>query len=78
MTNIPTRFPVSLDGTDFQATSALLRLSTEYEINSLREEILRRLGLSWPRTLVQWESRERRATDASGVYAPRPSIPHPT
>lgn len=69
---------MSLDGTDFQATSALLRLSSEYGVNSLREEILRRLGLSWPRTLIQWEIRERRVTDATGVYAPRPSIPHPT
>ena len=44
-------------------------------MNALREEILRRLSLSWPHTLIQWESRERRVTDASGVYAPRPSIP---
>ncbi|KAK7692666.1 hypothetical protein QCA50_004299 [Cerrena zonata] len=70
-------FPVSLDGNDFQATSALLRLSTQYEVNALREEVLRRLSLSWPSNLVQWESRERRVTDANGVYAPRPTIPHP-
>lgn len=71
-------FPVSLDGTDFQATSALLRLSTVYEVEGLRAEVLRRLYLSWPRILPQWEARERHVTDADGVYAPRPSIPHPT
>ncbi|KAI0081861.1 hypothetical protein K474DRAFT_1586594 [Panus rudis PR-1116 ss-1] len=69
--------PVSLDGNDFQITYALLTLSTRYDITTLRAEVLRRLGMSWPRTLAQWEAREKKATNADGVYVPRPSLPHP-
>jgi hypothetical protein len=65
------------DGTTFPIVSGLLRLSTKYHVDRLREEVLRGLSNSWPTTLSQWEAREARATDATGVYAPRHALPHP-
>ena len=65
------------DGTTFPTVSGLLRLSTKYRVDHLREEIIRGLSTSWPTTLSQWEARELRATDATGVYAPRHALPHP-
>lgn len=65
------------DGTTFSVVSGLLRLSTKYRVDRLREEVLRGLSTSWPTILSQWDAREARATDATGVYAPRHALPHP-
>lgn len=46
-------------------------------METLRADVLRRLALAWPQNLVQWEAREKSVTDADGVYAPRPFLPHP-
>ena len=65
------------DGTTFSVVSGLLRLSTKYHVDRLREEVLHGLSTSWPTVLSQWDAREARATDATGVYAPRHALPHP-
>lgn len=70
-------FPVTMVGQDFPVTHALLKLATAYEVDNLREEIIHRLGQSWPATLSQWEVREKSAVNEEGVYAPRPKLPHP-
>lgn len=57
--------------------SAILRLSTKYEIAGLRDTAIRNLSLSWPMTLDLWELREKAVTTAEGMYAPRPLLPHP-
>ncbi|EIW63073.1 uncharacterized protein TRAVEDRAFT_113630 [Trametes versicolor FP-101664 SS1] len=62
---------------NFPVASAILRLSTKYEIAGLRETAIRNLSVSWPTTLDLWELREKAATSADGMYAPRPSLPHP-
>lgn len=69
--------PVAMVGKDFSVTSALLKLATVYKIENLRDELLRRLGQSWPTTLAQWEIREKSVVNEEGVYAPRPKLPHP-
>ena len=65
------------DGTTFSVVAGLLRLFTKYHVDRLREEVIRGLSISWPTTLLQWDAREARATDATGVYAPRHALPHP-
>ncbi|KZT19911.1 hypothetical protein NEOLEDRAFT_1076856 [Neolentinus lepideus HHB14362 ss-1] len=65
------------DHSDMPAVSGLLRLSTKYRVRHLRQQLLRSLSTMWPTTLLQWETRETLATNASGDYAPRPVIPHP-
>ncbi|PSS37870.1 hypothetical protein PHLCEN_2v338 [Hermanssonia centrifuga] len=65
------------DTLHFPVTSALLRLSTLYKVESIRADVLQRLLLSWPLNLSQWEAREKSVTNVDGVYAPRPVLPHP-
>lgn len=43
----------------------------------MRQDILRGLSGSWPTSLVKWDAREAKATDTSGLYAPRHGLPHP-
>ncbi|KAJ7175029.1 hypothetical protein C8R43DRAFT_1119056 [Mycena crocata] len=62
---------------DFPAVAAVLRLSTKYLVEHLRQRCMTRLDLDWPTTLAGWDAREQNATDASGHYAPRASCPHP-
>ncbi|TFK54362.1 hypothetical protein OE88DRAFT_1625221 [Heliocybe sulcata] len=65
------------DHSDMPAVSGLLRLSTKYQMRHLRHQLLRSLSTMWPTTLVQWENRESSAVNSSGVYTPRPKMPHP-
>ncbi|KAJ3537834.1 hypothetical protein NM688_g6614 [Phlebia brevispora] len=65
------------DIADFPVASALLKLSTKYQVLALRTDVLHRLTLAWPRSLTQWELREKSVTGTDGVYAPRPFLPHP-
>ncbi|KAJ7431467.1 hypothetical protein B0H11DRAFT_851718 [Mycena galericulata] len=62
---------------DFPAVAAVLRLSTKYLVEHLRQRCMTRLDLDWPSTLAGWDHREQAATDALGHYAPRASCPHP-
>lgn len=62
---------------DFAAIAAVLRLSTKYFIEHLRQRCLARLQNDWPSTLEGWDIREREATDHLGRYAPRESCAHP-
>ena len=62
---------------DFVVISAVLRLATNYGVETLRETVLRTLSLSWPSTLQLWEVREKAVTTIDGVYVPRPGLPHP-
>ncbi|KAH9935080.1 hypothetical protein B0H21DRAFT_76663 [Amylocystis lapponica] len=62
---------------DFPAIAAVLRLSTKYLIDTLRERCLLRLESDWPSTLASWDGREKQATDALGRYTPREVYPHP-
>jgi hypothetical protein len=65
------------DNTDFANVSAVLRLATKYEVNRLRQDVLRGLSVAWPRFLAQWDIREANATSTNGVYEPRKFLPHP-
>ncbi|KAJ6599459.1 hypothetical protein B0H10DRAFT_722708 [Mycena sp. CBHHK59/15] len=62
---------------DFPAVAAVLRLSTKYLVEHLRQRCMTRLTLDWPSTLSGWDLREQAATDSIGHYAPRTSCPHP-
>ncbi|KAJ7113297.1 hypothetical protein C8R43DRAFT_1091420 [Mycena crocata] len=62
---------------DFPAVAAVLRLSTKYLVEHLRQRCMTRLDLDWPTTLAGWDTREQNATDTSGHYAPRACCPHP-
>ncbi|EMD38779.1 hypothetical protein CERSUDRAFT_151409 [Gelatoporia subvermispora B] len=62
---------------DFPAIAAVLRLSTKYLIEHLRQRCLLRLETDWPTSLLGWDYRERQATDSTGRYNPRDSFPHP-
>ncbi|KAJ7690939.1 hypothetical protein B0H14DRAFT_3100898 [Mycena olivaceomarginata] len=55
----------------------VLRLSTKYLVEHLRQRCMARLEVDWPSTLVVWDQREQAATDAFGHYQPRASCPHP-
>ncbi|TFK47038.1 hypothetical protein OE88DRAFT_850946 [Heliocybe sulcata] len=63
---------------NFQAISAVLRLSTKYFIDHLRQHCISLLEADWPCTLAGWDHREKLATDPnSGRYTPRDLYPHP-
>ena len=55
----------------FPALSAVLRLSTKYFVEHLRQHCLARLNADWPSTLCGWDLKERGATDEYGRYLPR-------
>lgn len=63
--------------TDFAAISAVLRLSTKYFIEHLRERCIARLAIDWPTSLPDWDRRELDGTDSEGRYNPREIFPHP-
>ncbi|TBU61486.1 hypothetical protein BD310DRAFT_873504 [Dichomitus squalens] len=61
---------------DFCAISAVLRMSSKYLIDHLRERCLARLEADWPTTLLGWDKREQQAT-VDTRYNPREHFPHP-
>ncbi|KAI0793251.1 hypothetical protein C8Q75DRAFT_713174 [Abortiporus biennis] len=63
--------------TTFLAMSALLKLSTAYETETLRREILDRVMVSWPSNLSQWDVRENIKSNVEGTYAHKSIFPHP-
>ncbi|KAH7925769.1 hypothetical protein BV22DRAFT_1033574 [Leucogyrophana mollusca] len=63
--------------TDFPAIAGVLRLSTKYFIDHLRQLCIARLEVDWPSTLLGWDRREQEATYELGRYVPRDSYPHP-
>ncbi len=77
ITYYSSRFSYDNSVGNFPVASAILRLSTKYEIAGLRDTAVRTLSLSWPTTLDLWELREKAVTSAEGMYAPRPLLPHP-
>ncbi|PPQ90553.1 hypothetical protein CVT25_015867 [Psilocybe cyanescens] len=68
---------VKHDYQDFENVSALLRLSTKYGVEHIRNDILRGMSTIWPKILSAWEFREADATDVTGIYKPRSVYPHP-
>ncbi|EJD00814.1 uncharacterized protein FOMMEDRAFT_89795 [Fomitiporia mediterranea MF3/22] len=66
-----------LCASDFGSLAAILRLSSKYFIEHLRERCISRLMIDWPCTLASWDSREVEATDALGRYSPRSRFAHP-
>ncbi|PPQ98086.1 hypothetical protein CVT26_003256 [Gymnopilus dilepis] len=62
---------------DFPAVAAVLRLSSKYLVEHLRQHCLARLTCDWPTRLVDWDTRERRCTDETGRYVPRDFCAHP-
>ncbi|KAG0698792.1 hypothetical protein DFH29DRAFT_939881 [Suillus ampliporus] len=62
---------------DFIAIAAVLRLSTKYFIEHLRERCIARLAIDWPTSLPQWDRRENDGIDHGGRYNPRETLPHP-
>ncbi|KAJ7072359.1 hypothetical protein C8F01DRAFT_1243411 [Mycena amicta] len=67
---------IKLDPPNFPAISALLRLTTKYQVK-LRSSLLRELQrVHWPMRLAQWDAREAEAT-VNGQYDARSCYPHP-
>lgn len=64
-------------GNDFPALGAVLRLSTKYFVEHLRQHCLARLELDWPATLAGWDQREAAAMDEQGRYIPSLICAHP-
>ncbi|KAF8870584.1 hypothetical protein CPB84DRAFT_1801842, partial [Gymnopilus junonius] len=62
---------------DFPALAAVLRLSSKYLVEYLRQRCLARLDSEWPTSLADWDFRERRCTDETGRYVPRDYCAHP-
>ncbi|KAI0330138.1 hypothetical protein GY45DRAFT_1370977 [Cubamyces sp. BRFM 1775] len=62
---------------NFPVVSAILRLSTKYEVKHLRETALVKLLRSWPAKLEDWDKREQAALSPEGVYSPRSTLPYP-
>lgn len=62
---------------DFDSITAVLKLSSKYFIEHLRERCISRLFVDWPCSLSSWDSREIEATDSFGRYAPRTRFAHP-
>ncbi|KAM6500023.1 hypothetical protein JOM56_003037 [Amanita muscaria] len=56
---------------DFPALDAVLRLSTKYFVEHLRQLCIARLSLDWPSTLAGWDQRESAAIDKDGRYDPQ-------
>lgn len=73
----PASSELKYDVNDFHIVSSLLRLSTKYQIEHVRRDILRGMAVAWPKTLAGWEFREADATDIQGNYRPRLVYPHP-
>ncbi|OBZ65309.1 hypothetical protein A0H81_14762 [Grifola frondosa] len=61
---------------DFPVIASVLRLSTKYLIEHLRQCCLVRLERDWPSTLLGWDQREKLASD-DGRYNPRDCFAHP-
>ena len=76
LTIIPNRY-FKNRSSDFPVIAAVLRLSTKYLVEHLRQLCLTRLDADWPSTLRGWDFRERKATDERGEYFPRELCPHP-
>ena len=55
---------------NFPVISAVLRLSTKYLIDHLRERCLVHMATDWPSTLEAWDQREKLAVDDAGRYSP--------
>ncbi|KAI0079864.1 hypothetical protein K474DRAFT_1730503 [Panus rudis PR-1116 ss-1] len=62
---------------DFPFLSAVLRLSSKYLIDNLRQRCLHRLRTDWPSTLEGWDRREKEGTDENNRYVPRDVYPQP-
>ncbi|KAJ3515569.1 hypothetical protein NLJ89_g1673 [Agrocybe chaxingu] len=62
---------------DFPVIAAILRLSTKYLVDHLRQRCLARLDADWSLTLAEWDLREQRCTDENGRYIPRDHCAHP-
>jgi hypothetical protein len=62
---------------DFSAIASVLRLSTKYFVDHLRDLCLQRLHLDWPSTLAGWDEREHAAINTQGHYIPRDLCAHP-
>jgi hypothetical protein len=67
---------LSFNVKSFGMIATLLRLSTKYQVEHLRRDLLNGLKPFWPATLSDWDAREARATNAQGIYEPQESIPH--
>lgn len=62
---------------DFPAIAAVLRLSSKYLVEHLRQHCLARLDADWPSNITGWDLRERRSTEEHGRYIPREHCAHP-
>ncbi|KAF9482912.1 hypothetical protein BDN70DRAFT_904417 [Pholiota conissans] len=62
---------------DFPIIAAVLRLSSKYLVEHLRQRCIARLDTDWPSSLTGWDLREQRSTDENGRYMPRDHCAHP-
>lgn len=75
--HFPVRYFKKSRSSDFPVIAAVLRLSSKYLVEHLRQRCLSRLDADWPSTLTGWDERERRSTDENGRYVPRDHCAHP-
>ncbi|KAJ3877905.1 hypothetical protein F5051DRAFT_242501 [Lentinula edodes] len=61
----------------FEIVSAMLRLTTKYQVQRLRNDLLRGFSIVWPSSLSLWDAREEAMLSPDGVYEPRKYTPHP-
>ncbi|KAL0959012.1 hypothetical protein HGRIS_014324 [Hohenbuehelia grisea] len=62
---------------DFPIIAGVLRLSSKYLVESLRQQCILRLEHEWPSTLAGWDRREQESTNAQAHYSPRDLYAHP-
>ncbi|GJE90440.1 hypothetical protein PsYK624_065730 [Phanerochaete sordida] len=63
---------------NFPIIAAVLRLSSKYLIDHLRQRCLIHLDTDWPSDLDGWDAREKAAIDKNQSYSPRDTCAHPT
>ncbi|EPQ56778.1 hypothetical protein GLOTRDRAFT_75636 [Gloeophyllum trabeum ATCC 11539] len=66
------------DQQDFQVVSGILRLSSKYLIDALREKALAHLSKAWPTTLEGWDAREDRARSYESDAGPPTTYLYPS
>ena len=72
-----TRYFKKSRSSDFPAIAAVLRLSSKYLVEHLRQRCIARLDADWPSNIAGWDLRERRSTEDHGRYVPRDHCAHP-
>ncbi|KAJ3724427.1 hypothetical protein EV361DRAFT_929274 [Lentinula raphanica] len=68
---------LSFNAETYGIISALLRLTTKYQVQRLRNDLIQGLAITWPSNLATWDAREAAMFNYNGTYDPRKYTPHP-